>query len=218
MGVSQIMLNNKELYIIIGAGGHAQVIIDILHKSEVSIKGLIDNSDKKHGTRILGEEVLGGFDIIDQFKHKCKFLIGIGDNKIRCKIGIELIEKECQFGTAIHPNCILGEDVVIGSGTVIMAGTVINSGTKIGENCIINTSVSLDHDNIIGDYVHLSPGNVTGGMVRIGKLTWVGLGSRIINNITIGESTIIGAGSVVIKDIPSHVMAAGVPAKVKKKI
>lgn len=104
-------------------------------------------------------------------------------------------------------------DVRIGVGTAIMAGVVVNSATKIGKGCIINTSSSVDHDNLIADYVHISPGARTGGTVKIGKGSWIGLGSIIINNLEIMDRSIIGAGSLVIQDIMKSATYFGVPAE-----
>jgi len=51
------------------------------------------------------------------------------------------------------------------------------------------------------------------GKANAGKLTWIGIGSSIINNINIGDNVIVGAGASVINTIPDNVMILGVPAK-----
>lgn len=94
-----------------------------------------------------------------------------------------------------------------------MAGVVINSSTKIGKGCIINTSSSIDHDNIIGDYVHISPGVKLAGAVNIGRESWLGIGSIVINNISITSGCILGASTVVVKNIPESGTYIGVPAR-----
>ena len=113
----------------------------------------------------------------------------------------------------IHPSAVIGTDVEIGIGSVVMAGVVINSSTKIGKGCIVNTSSSLDHDNIIEDYVHISPGVRTAGSVSIGKLTWIGIGSVVSNNVNIYSSCKVGAGAVVVKDITEPGTYVGVPVR-----
>ena len=56
----------------------------------------------------------------------------------------------------------------------------------------------------------------TFSQVRIGSNAWIGTNAIIMADV--GNSTIIGAGSVVIEPIPEAALAAGVPAKVKRKL
>ena len=113
----------------------------------------------------------------------------------------------------IHPSSILGLDVRIDVGTVIMAGVVINSASRVGKGCILNTHCNVDHDNIIEDYVHISPGVNLAGSVVVGKASWIGIGSSISNNVKINCDCIIGAGAVVIHDLNESGTYIGVPAK-----
>ena len=64
-------------------------------------------------------------------------------------------------------------------------------------------------------FLHIS---VDGKPVKIGNDCWIGGNAIILPGIKIGDGSIIGAGSVVTRDIPEHVMAAGNPAKVLKKL
>jgi len=209
---------NKSSIALIGSGGHAKVILDILNKSGIKGIKVLDDDPSRTGSEILGVKITGTCAWLTGKSNEYQVIIGIGSNKVRKAVSVQLKRAGFTFATAIHPCSVIGEDVKIGEGTVIMANAVINSGTRIGRHCIINTSVSIDHDNIIGDFVHFSPGSVTGGTVKVGSGTWVGLGSRIINNITIGKEVIIAAGSAVIKDTEDKVLVAGVPARTKKEL
>ena len=197
--------------IIIGAGGHAKVIADIIYKSGDNLIGFLDDNLANKGKEIyLGKKVLGTTKDIENY-NKNYFVIGIGNNSIRKKINNE---NNLKLYTAIHPSAIIAQDVKIGTGSVIMAGVVINPGTVIGKNCIINTCSSLDHDNLLEDYVHISPGAHLAGTVSVKEGTWICTGATIINNITIAQNNIIGAGSVVIKDInEENGTYVGVPVK-----
>ncbi len=197
--------------IIIGAGGHAKVIADIIYKYGDNLIGFLDDNLSLQGKKIyLDKKVIGTTKDIDKYK-EYYFVIGIGNNSIRKKINNE---NNLKLYTAIHPSAIIAQDVKIGTGSVIMAGVVINPGTVIGKNCIINTCSSLDHDNLLEDYVHISPGAHLAGTVSVKEGTWICTGATIINNITIAKNNIIGAGSVVIKDInEENGTYVGVPAK-----
>lgn len=214
----------KNIYII-GAGGHAKVITDIILKrievlkENIQIKGFLDdNYESKKKEKIFGINIIGDLKKIEKLKKNKDnyFIIAIGNNKIRKKIFEE--NKTINYYTAIHPNAILGENVEIKEGTVIMAGVIINSYTKIGKQCIINTGAIIEHDNNIGDFVHISPKVALAGNVSVGELSWIGIGSNIIQNIEIGADTLIGAGSVVVKNISNKVKAYGNPCKEMEKL
>lgn len=197
--------------VIIGAGGHAKVIADIITKSNDNVIGFLDdNLDIQSKTIYLNKTVLGTTKDIDKYK-EYYFIIGIGNNNIRENIANSY---DLKWYTAIYPNAIIANEVSIEEGSVVMAGSIINTGTKIGKHCIINTKSSLDHDNIIENYVHISPGATLAGTVHIKEKTWICAGATIINNITIAKNNIIGAGSVVIKDInETNGTYVGVPAR-----
>lgn len=203
----------RKKVVIIGAGGHAKVIADMIEKSEDEIVGFLDDNKKKGTTIIKEYKVLGDFN--NRFplaiaNSDYEFIIAIGDNKKREEISHS---PNLKFYTAIHPSAQIGLDVEIKEGTVIMANACINSSAKIGKHCIINTGAIIEHDNIIEDFVHISPNVALGGTVKIGKNTHVGIGSIIKNNITICENCKIGAGAVVVKDIKEEGTYVGVPAK-----
>ena len=204
----------QKKVIIIGASGHAKVIADIIKKSGDEVVGFLDDNKELQGKVIFDEKkVLGTTNENDINKYKdYYFIIGIGSNKVRKLIYNKYPNLE--WYTAIHPNAVIGSDVEIGYGTVIMAGTVINTGTRIGNHCIINTCSSVDHDNIIEDYVHISPGAHLAGTVKICEGTWICAGATVINNIIIERNNIIGAGATVIKNIEeTNNTYVGVPVK-----
>ena len=203
----------RKKVVIIGAGGHAKVIADIIEKSGDEIVGFLDDNKEIRTTIIKEYKVIG--DLNNRFamavtKENLEFIIAIGDNKKREEISHS---PNLKFYTAIHPSAQIGLDVEIQEGTVIMANACINSSAKIGKHCIINTGAIIEHDNIIEDFVHISPNVALGGTVKIGKSTHVGIGSTIKNNITICENCKIGAGAVVVKDIEKEGTYIGVPAK-----
>lgn len=194
--------------IIIGAGGHAKVVADIVEKSGDKVLGFLDDHFDK-GQELLGYPILGHVDEVTQFKEHY-FVVAIGDNYTRKFIADAYAN--IKFYTAIHPAAVIGLDVEIGEGTVIMANAVINPSTNIGNHSIINTSSVIEHDNVLDDFVHVSPKAVTGGGVYIGTLSHIGIGVTVKNNISIIRESIIGAGSVVVKNIIEKGTYVGVPA------
>ena len=194
---------------IIGAGGHAKVIVDIVIKSGDEVIGFVDDNIEK-GTEILGFKVLGKIIEIDKYLD-CEFIIGIGDNSIRKQIAEKF--PKLKYYTAIHPTVVIGMDVAIQAGTVIMANVVINPCTQIGKHCIINTASVVEHDSNIQNYVHISPNASLGGNVTIGELTHIGIGATVKNNVNICNSIVIGAGAVVVEDMKEEGVYIGIPAR-----
>lgn len=202
----------KDKLIIIGASGHGRVVADIAIKMNnwENIAFLDDDDTVK---TCMGFKVIGKTSDSFTYKDKADFFIAIGNNSVREKVQEALISEGLNVVSLIHPSSIIGNDVEIGIGTVIMAGVVINSATRIGKGCIINTSSSLDHDNAIEDYVHISPGARLAGTVKAGRGSWIGIGSVVSNNVNICSGCKVGAGAVVVKDITEPGTYFGVPVR-----
>lgn len=203
--------------VIIGAGGHAKVIANVINKSGDIVRGFLDDNIEI-GTVIIKEKnykVIGTFEDIVHLQLKypnAEFIIGIGNNELRKKIA-EKYEEILNFYTAIDPNSQIALDVEIGKGSVILANACINTSAKIGKHCIINTAAIIEHDNIIEDYVHVSPNATLSGTVKVGELTHIGSGAVVKNNVDICDNCVIGAGATVVKDIEKSGVYIGTPSR-----
>ncbi|MFT4144727.1 MAG: acetyltransferase [Mobilitalea sp.] len=204
--------NKKDKLLILGAGGHGKVIADSALKMNCwkEIAFLEDNPAKAEGFPYV---ILAKFEDFEQFLGEYDMIAGIGANRKREEIQLKLEAAGASIATILHPNVILGGNVTIGEGSVVMAGVIINTDTKIGKGCILNTAATIDHENNIEDFVHLSPGVHTAGNVKVGTLTWLGIGSSVIQNITIEKDCMIGAGAVVVNNLQVTGIYLGVPAK-----
>ena len=195
---------------VIGCGRHARVLLDIIGLLGLKVNFLYDDNfgvDKP-------------LYLIDKFVSPINFeisenaIIAIGDNFSRKEVSAKVNKKI--WDTIIHPTSIISNDIVIGEGTVIMAGAIIQTGTRIGKHCIINTGACIDHDCEIGSFAHISPNVSIAGGVCIGEGTHIGIGACVIPGITIGKWVKIGAGAVVIRDIPDFSVSVGNPARIIK--
>lgn len=202
----------KDTLIIIGASGHGKVVADIAYKMG-SWKRIAFLDDNPSISKCLIFNVIGTTQDADRYINDADFFVAVGDNKTREKILNELIINQYSIVTLIHPGSVIGIDVEVGQGTVVMAGVVINSSVRIGQGVIVNTSASVDHDCVVEDYVHISPGVHLAGNVSIGKRTWLGIGSVVVNQVNIFQDCVIGAGAVVIKSIHESGSFIGSPAK-----
>lgn len=194
--------------IIIGAGGHGRVIADNAIRNGYTAINFID--DNVVGSCMEFPVIGTSADVERLNDGKTDFIIGIGDNSTRRMFADRF---QVNWITLVHPSAQIGTSVLIGKGTVIMAGAVVNTFAKVGNHCIINTGAVIEHDNTIEDYVHISPGVKLGGRVHIGQLTHVGIGAVVINNTNIYSDCVIGAGAVVVQEIKHSGTYIGVPAR-----
>jgi sugar O-acyltransferase (sialic acid O-acetyltransferase NeuD family) len=206
--------------IIIGAGGHAKVVIDTIKKIGASvISGITDLDPAKKGMEILGVRVIGNDEIIQGYvPGSIRLVNGLGSTDVsdrRMRIFERFKKKGYIFKKLVHPSAIVARDVVLGEGVQIMAGAIIQPGCRIGNNVIVNTGASMDHDCLVKDHVHLAPRAVLSGQVTIGAMSHIGTSAVIIQGLSVGEATLVGAGALVVNDIPSGVRALGIPAKVR---
>ncbi len=203
--------------IILGAGGHAKVLVDALQRGARSVVGLADENPTLCGRRVLGVEVMGGDEFVLRHPPGTVLLAnGIGSvdsMRIRAAVYQRFKSRGYAFATVIHPSAVIGGEAVLGEGAQILAGAVIGPSVTIGENSIVNTGASVDHDCRIGAHVHLAPGVVLSGGVTIGDETHVGTGATVIQGVTIGAGCLIAAGAVVIADVHPLARVAGVPAR-----
>lgn len=192
---------------IIGASGHGKVVADIARKNGYSEIVFLDDDEniRECGTYpVIGNSSQAG-------RIDADVIVGIGNAGVRKQIQESIPDEK--LVTLIHPDAVVAEDVVMGVGTVVMAGAVINPGTHIGKGCIINTCSSVDHDCSVGDYVHIAVGSHLCGTVFVGNGTWIGAGATVSNNVSICSDCMIGAGAVVVDDIQESGTYVGVPAK-----
>jgi|TARA_B110001469_G_C9601579_1_gene298936 sugar O-acyltransferase (sialic acid O-acetyltransferase NeuD family) len=190
--------------IIIGAGGHAKVVANILKLSRIEVLGVV-TPDLNVGSYFLNLKVLGDDSVIfDYAPAEIELVNGVGalpHQNIRLKLTQQMTEKAYVFAKVTHPTAIIAKDVVLDEGSQIMAGVIIQPGTMIGKNTIINSGSIIDHDCRIAENCHIAPGVVCSGGVNIEKNVHIGTGTSIIQNIKIGEGSIIAAGSIVYKDV-----------------
>lgn len=203
--------------IIIGAGGHAKVIIEIFREMGEKVDycvGDLDSPDTCLGVTVLkGDEHLSN---LYELGYK-KVFVAIGDNFIRRRLADIAGHMGYHLINAISPNAVLSPSARLGKGIAIMSGTIVQADSVIEDLAIINTGATIDHDCQIGQAAHLAPQCVLAGNVIIGKAALLGIGCKVIPGMQIGQNATIGAGGVVISHIPDQTIAMGVPAKIVTK-
>ena len=194
---------------VLGAGGHAKVVIRALQLSGQYVRCVYDDDPQRWGERLLGVPVAGPLRqaIEDQ---PARAVLAIGDNQLRRRLAIEL---DLNWTAAVHPRACIDETATIEPGAVVCAGAVVQADAVVGAHAIVNTGASVDHDCHVGEFSHLGPRACLAGHVRMETGCLAGAGSVVLPGVVLGAFSVLGAGSVALSDVPAGETAVGSPAQ-----
>ncbi|MCH8923489.1 MAG: acetyltransferase [Planctomycetes bacterium] len=214
------MQSTRQRVIVLGAGGHARVLLDALLLLEWDVLGVTAPAESSSTSELLGVNVIGDGRQITRYSSQDVQLVNgvgsVGDVAVRRRLFESWQARGYRFATVVHPSVIIARDVTLDDGVQIMAGAVIQTGCHIGANAIINTSSSIDHDCRIGAHCHVAPGTTLSGNVEVGDRTHLGSGAVVIQGVQIGADALIAAGAVVTRDVEAGQRVQGVPARVRR--
>jgi len=203
--------------ILVGAGGHARVLLDALELSGAKVIGLVDADASLARGDLMGYPVLGDDAVLERYAPGSVDLvnaIGSVDSMQRRKSVYEKLRRAGHvFASVVHPRATLSRHARIAAGVQVMAGAVVQPGASLGENTIVNTGANVDHDCRVGAHVHIAPGVTLSGNVQIGDETHVGAGATVIQGTRIGARCLIAAGSVVTGGVRDGASVKGLPAR-----
>jgi len=204
--------------VILGASGHAKVIIEILEElREWDIAGCTSAAGidtERFGYPVLGDdEVLPGL-LESGIRHA---FVAIGDNRVRHRVSQQVREAGFTLINAVSSRALISPRVQVGRGVAVMAGAIIQVDSVLEDGAIVNTGATVDHDCRVGAYAHIAPGVNLAGNVEVGEGAFLGIGSCVIPGVRIGSWAVVGAGAAVIEDVPDAVTVVGVPARVTKR-
>ncbi|MCH7408643.1 acetyltransferase [Belliella sp. DSM 111904] len=195
--------------ILVGAGGHALEVLDILEiEGKLDIKLYDDiNPDiiSVRNYRVIKNKL----DLLEVFKNDNQFVIAVGNPKHRQalyqffkSLGGELVSLRSQTSTISKYSSLDYVDV--------MDQCFIGPYVKIGKGTLINTAANVHHESTLGEFVEIGPGAVILGKVKIGSFTLIGANATILPNIQIGANCVIGAGAVVTKNVSDDSVVYGI--------
>ena len=198
---------------ILGASGHAKVIINAALLSGWNIDLFDDFKESKH-LKSFSSEIMGNTDyLIEKIDDYDGVIIGIGNNQVRNN-KYELLKKnKAKLVNIIHPSAQISSSANLGTATFVATNAIIHPDASIGDACIINTASIIEHDSKVGSLTHVAPGAILCGDVKVGSRSHIGAGSVVKEGVKIGSNVIIGAGSTVINDISDNEIVAGSPAR-----
>lgn len=202
--------------VIVGAGGHGRVVLDILMQNrQHRVIGFLDSNASLHGRRMDGKPVLGDMSLAPKLAGRGieGAVVAIGDSGVRRAFAEELEAGGLELINAIHPSANLAHNVTLGRNLVIAAGALVCAHCQIADSVILNTGCIVDHESRIGTAVHVCPGARLAGRVVVDAGAFIGIGATVIQSVRIGSEAIVGAGAVVIQDVEPMSTVVGVPAR-----
>lgn len=185
--------------IMLGAGGHAKVLLDLARACNYRVVGVCDPQlvhEGQHTWRdvaVLGDDgVLTGID-----PTTVGLINGLGQlakGQARAALYARMVSMGHRFPALVHPATWIAPSVELSDGVQIMAGAIVQADSSIGKNTVINTGAQVDHDCQIGSHVHIAPGAVLCGAVWVGSGGFVGAGATVLPGIRMEADTVLGAG------------------------
>ena len=202
--------------LIVGAGGHGQVVADILQAQrvagdDVDVIGFVDDDPELEGQDRLGRPILGNLAAITRIGPNA-VILAVGDNTRRACLDQEMRRAGLRFATAKHPSALIAGGTSVGDGSMICARVVVGCCSRVGRGVILNTACTVDHHARLDDFVHVAPGVHLGGDVSIGSRSMLGIGAIVLPGVSIGCGAVVGAGAVVTRDVAAGATVVGVPA------
>lgn len=194
--------------LVLGAGGHAAVLVDMLRQLNHTIVGLVAIDKPVDKPVFIGIPYYASDDDVLAFGTDEVLLAnGIGslpDQNIRSRVHQQFKQAGYQFVTVVSPRAIVSDYCMLAEGVQVMPGAIVNADSVIGESTIINSGAIIEHDCNIGSHNHIAPGVALSGDVSTGDYVHIGTGASVIQGIKIGNNVMVGAGATVTKNLDSN--------------
>ncbi len=204
---------NDRPVVVLGAGGHARVLLDALASAGATVAGVVaPSAPEALPAPLLGNDAW----LFAQDPSRWSLVNGLGSiasTALRAEVFARFQAAGFRFATVVHRGAIVAPDVTLGEGAQVMAGAILQTGVLLAENTLVNTGAQLDHDSVVGAHAHVAPGVVCSGAVRIGERAHIGAGAVVIQGRSVGAGALVGAGAVVIRDVEPDTTVYGNPAR-----
>lgn len=202
--------------VLIGGGGHAAVLAELLLSQGEMIVAVI--APGEIAERAIFVQLLQAGTVhyrqdsdIVQFAPESVYLVnGLGmvpKSSFRKCLNQTFLAQGYQFASVVASSAEVSPFATVEAGVQIFAGAIVQGGVHIGSHSIINSAVLVEHDCVIGQYNHLAPRATLCGQVYTGEDVYVGAGATIIQCLSVGDGAIVGAGAILTRDLAAAQVA-----------
>lgn len=204
--------------ILLGAGGHARVLAEILRGQGQPLLGAVDPQRPAAGADLayLGDDAavfaLSAAEVL-----LVNGVGSVGPTAARRSVYDRFVAAGYRFAGVRDATAIVSPSAQLGAGVQVLAAVVVATGARLGDNVLINTGAVVEHDCAVGAHCHIATGAILCGGCTVESGVHIGAGATVNQGLHIGAGAVVAAGAVVIADVPPHTLVAGVPARVKRR-
>lgn len=202
--------------LIIGAGGHAKVVLDAALAAGHQVVGLTDDDRARCGRSVADFPVLHPDDILARHPPGAIFLVnGVGgydSTEDRRRVYEQFRSRGYQFAVLTAPSAHLSPSARLAPGAQVLTRAILHPDAAVGENAVINTAAVVEHDCAVGSHSFVGPAAVLCGKVQVGDGAFIGAGAILLPGVRVAAGCVVGAGAVVTKDLAAGSKVVGVPA------
>jgi acetyltransferase EpsM len=211
-------MGDQREIVIVGAGGHAIVVIDALIACGRRPAFVLDDDPFKRGAQIGGIRIRGPLaELSQQELQRCSIVVAIAKNDLRRRLVLDLLGRHATLCGVRHPSAIISPQATMDPTTQIMAGAIVNAGATIKAHAVLNTGCIVEHDASVAEHTHIGPGAILAGAAVLEQGVFVATGAKVCPFVRLGSWSTLGAGAVALRDVPAKAVAVGVPARVIQK-
>jgi len=203
--------------LILGTGRFAAAVLSLAAESgNYDAEGFVESLSRDNCRNILADRPILWIDDVSHLAASHQVICALGTTR-RSEIIQQAYACGFRFATLVHPSAQLPCESTIAEGSILSPGCIVGAYTDIGRHVLINRGCLIGHHAKISDFCTVSPGANIGGSVTVGEKSYIGMGAIVLDHINIGAGCVVGAGAVVTHDLPDHVQATGIPAKITKE-
>lgn len=197
-------------WIVLGAGGHARSVSDVIERGGglvVAVTGAVEGTPWRVPVLVDDDAALA-----QALEQGHRVALGVGANGARAALVERVLHRGASAPPVLALTASVARDAEVGIGSVIHEHAHVGPLARLGRGVIVNTAAVVEHDCVIGDAAHIAPGAVLLGSARVGAGAMVGSGACVLPGRAVGESAVVGAGAVVRDNVPAGRTVIGVPA------
>ncbi|WP_439595573.1 NeuD/PglB/VioB family sugar acetyltransferase [Falsiroseomonas sp.] len=199
--------------LVIGAGGHALVVIEALRAMGRPVAGLLDDGAPR--PPLLGCAILGTTALLPDLRRQglAEAAVAVGDNATRLRLGA--LCETAGFGLPLvqHPAALVSPSALLGAGCQVMARAVVGPQARLGRLVLVNTGAIVEHECRLEEAVHLGPGAVLCGGVAVGPRSLVAAAAVVRPGVALGADVQVAPGAAVGGPLGDGARVGGVPAR-----
>lgn len=204
--------------VVLGAGGHARVVVEALRASGRQVDGCLD---PRADAASAGLPILGGDEWLSTPAAKgVEIAVGVGanpDTEPRRRLHLLASSRGAALCTVVAPGAWVSPTARLGEGCQVLTGAIVHAGATIGAGAVVNTGAVVEHDASVADHAFVSPRAVLCGAAAVGELAFVGAGAIVLPGVRVGRRAVVPAGAVARRDVPDDALLVDGRAKARRK-